>query len=67
MRDRTLVFGWVLASHQMGAGLVVFLGGMARDAFGSHGPVWVASGGLCAVAALMALVIRRCPETAGTA
>ncbi|MDT3399451.1 MFS transporter [Streptomyces sp. B1866] len=57
--DSAIVFGWVLASHQVGAGLVAFLGGLARDAFGSYDLVWYCSGGLCAVAALMSLVIRR--------
>lgn len=57
--DSAIVFGWVLASHQVGAALVAFLGGMARDVFGSYDVVWYASGALCAAAALMALVIRR--------
>lgn len=57
--DSAIVFGWVLASHQLGAALVAFLGGAARDAFGSYDLVWYASGALCAIAALMALVIRR--------
>ncbi|WP_328303727.1 MFS transporter [Streptomyces sp. NBC_00435] len=57
--DGAIVFGWVLASHQIGAALVAFLGGLARDAFGSYDPVWYASGALCATAALMAMVIRR--------
>ncbi|NUO46763.1 MAG: MFS transporter [Streptomyces sp.] len=57
--DSAIVFGWVLASHQVGAALVAFLGGVARDAFGSYDMVWYFSGALCAVAALMALVIRR--------
>ncbi|MFF9604935.1 MFS transporter [Streptomyces sp. NPDC014684] len=59
--DSAIVFGWVLASHQVGAALVAFLGGVARDAFGSYDMVWYASGTLCAMAALMALVIRRRP------
>ncbi|MFJ5534226.1 MFS transporter [Streptomyces sp. NPDC093261] len=59
--DSAIVFGWVLASHQVGAALVAFLGGVARDAFGSYDVVWYASGALCAAAALMALVIRRRP------
>ncbi|GAP48880.1 integral membrane protein [Streptomyces azureus] len=59
--DSAIVFGWVLASHQVGAALVAFLGGVARDTFGSYDVVWYASGALCAVAALMALVIRRRP------
>jgi predicted MFS family arabinose efflux permease len=57
--DSAIVFGWVLASHQVGAALVAFLGGVARDTFGTYDVVWYASGALCAVAALMALVIRR--------
>ncbi|WP_328538205.1 MFS transporter [Streptomyces sp. NBC_00344] len=59
--DSAIVFGWVLASHQVGAALVAFLGGLARDVFGSYDVVWYASGALCAVAALMALVIRQRP------
>ncbi|MER6981282.1 MFS transporter, partial [Streptomyces carpinensis] len=59
--DSAIVFGWVLASHQVGAALVAFVGGVVRDAFGSYDMVWYASGALCAVAALMALVIRRRP------
>lgn len=59
--DSPIVFGWVLASHQVGAAVVAFLGGAARDRFGSYDVVWIASGALCAAAALMALVIRRRP------
>ncbi|MEU1467360.1 MFS transporter [Streptomyces sp. NPDC005761] len=57
--DSAIVFGWVLASHQVGAALVAFLGGVARDHFGSYNVVWYAAGALCAMAALMALMIRR--------
>jgi MFS family permease len=57
--DSAIVFGWVLASHQVGAALVAVLGGVARDVFGTYDVVWYASGALCAAAALMALVIRR--------
>ncbi|MFF3245438.1 MFS transporter [Streptomyces sp. NPDC002870] len=62
--DSAIVFGWVLASHQVGAAIIAFGGGVARDVFGSYDVVWYASGALCAVAALMALVIRRRPLAA---
>ncbi|WP_418962910.1 MFS transporter [Streptomyces lavendofoliae] len=62
--DSAIVFGWVLASHQVGAAVVAFAGGWARDVFGSYDVVWYASGALCAAAALMALVIRRRPAPA---
>ncbi len=58
-KDSAIVFGWVLASHQVGAALVAFLGGVVRDVTGSYDLVWYAAGALCATAALMALVIRR--------
>ncbi|MCZ0980768.1 MFS transporter [Streptomyces diastatochromogenes] len=62
--DSAIVFGWVLASHQVGAAAVAFAGGLARDLFGTYDVVWYASGALCAAAALMALVISRPrPET----
>ncbi|MGW6983518.1 MFS transporter [Streptomyces sp. NPDC054932] len=57
--DGAIVFGWVLASHQVGAAVVAFLGGLARDLTGSYDVVWYASGALCAMAALMAMTIRR--------
>ncbi|WP_153452585.1 MFS transporter [Streptomyces smaragdinus] len=57
--DSAIVFGWVLASHQVGAAIVSWLGGLVRDVTGSYDTVWLTSGGLCALAAMMALVIRR--------
>ncbi len=53
--DSAIVFGWVLTAHQVGAGLVAFLGGVTRDAAGSYDLVWIASGALCAIAVLLLL------------
>ncbi|MGW2187679.1 MFS transporter [Streptomyces sp. NPDC001667] len=63
--DSAIVFGWTNAAHQVGAAAVAFLGGVARDAFGSYDTVWVSIGSLCGVAALMSLVIRRPTATEG--
>ncbi|NKI39781.1 MFS transporter [Streptomyces physcomitrii] len=57
--DATVVFGWVGAAHQLGAGLLALLGGAARDVFGSYDPMWVATGALCAAAAILALAVPR--------
>jgi predicted MFS family arabinose efflux permease len=65
--NSAIVFGWVLAAHQIGAALVAYLGGVARDVFGTYDPVWYTSGALCAVAALMSLVVRRRPVAAPAA
>ncbi|MGV9312866.1 MFS transporter [Streptomyces sp. NPDC003691] len=62
--DSAVVFGWVLASHQLGAAAVAFASGVVRDITGSYDAVWYAAGALCAAASLMALVIRRAPGAA---
>ncbi|MFJ1649458.1 MFS transporter [Streptomyces sp. NPDC088258] len=59
--DSAIVFGWVNASHQIGAALAALLGGVARDAFGSYDLVWPVLGASCAGAALVSLLIRTAP------
>jgi predicted MFS family arabinose efflux permease len=56
--DGSIVFGWVLASHQIGAGIIAALAGLSRDQLGSYDVAWYAAGTLCVVAAGMALVMR---------
>jgi sugar phosphate permease len=53
-----IVFGWVNAAHQLGAGASAFLGATARDLFGSYDLVWNALSAACVVASLLALVVR---------
>ncbi|WP_251070692.1 MFS transporter [Streptomyces sp. ISL-96] len=58
-KDSSIVFGWVAAAHQLGAGLAAFAGGATRDVFGSYNPLWVGVGAQCAAGALLALMIVR--------
>ncbi|MFE6685792.1 MFS transporter [Streptomyces sp. NPDC057743] len=64
-RSSAIIFGWTLAFHQVGAGLMAFLSGMTRDMSGSYDMSWITSGTLCALAALMAIAIRK--PASGTA
>lgn len=48
----TLVFGWIFASHQVGAGLVAWLAGVARTELGSYTLAFQGAGVLCILAAL---------------
>lgn len=50
--DSTVVFGWVNAAHQVGAGLAALLAGVMRDATGRYTPVWFTVAALCALAAV---------------
>lgn len=60
----TVVFGWLLAAHQLGAGLMALFGGVARTAFGSYTAVWIVAGPLLAAAAAMALRAVALPPAA---
>jgi len=62
--DGAIVFGWVLASHQIGAGLVALSAGLIRDNLGSYDTAWYAAGGLCILAAGMSYLIQRRPSQA---
>jgi predicted MFS family arabinose efflux permease len=53
------VFGWVFFSHQVGAALASYLGGVARDSLGDYTVAFLAAGVLALLAALMASRINR--------
>jgi len=54
-----LVFGWVFAAHQIGAAIAVVLAGFVRDQTGQYTVAWLGAAGLCAVAAVVSISIRR--------
>jgi len=53
------VFGWVFASHQVGAAFAAYGAGVIRDRTGSYDPAFYAAAGLCVVAAVLSISIRR--------
>jgi hypothetical protein len=62
------VFGWVFASHQLGSAVAAFGGGVIRDVTGSYDLAWFLAGGLCLLAAVASISIRRnLPPPARTA
>ena len=63
-RERSaMVFGWVFTGHQMGAAVAAFGAGLSRDAVASYVPAFAIAGGLCLLAAIALLGIRRLPPT----
>jgi MFS family permease len=52
-----IVFGWVFASHQVGAAIAAFGAGLIRDLLGSYNLAWYTAGGLCVVAAFLSISI----------
>jgi MFS family permease len=57
-----LVFGWIFAGHQLGAGMAAFGAGLSRTVLLSYLPAFFAAGVLCIIAASLTLVISRQPK-----
>jgi MFS family permease len=57
----TVVFGWVFASHQIGAAIASVAAGVARDRTGTYTVAWFSAALLCVVAAVISLRVRRSP------
>jgi sugar phosphate permease len=53
----SVVFGWVYASHMVGAGVAASYAGWIRQGLGDYFWAWMTAGGLCLLAAAMCLSI----------
>jgi MFS family permease len=62
-----LVFGWIFAGHQLGAGASAFAAGLSRTVLESYLPAFFAAGALCIVAALIMLTMSRHPKPVAAA
>ena len=55
----TIVFGWVFASHQLGAAAAALTAGIIRESFGTYTYAWFGGAALCALAAALSIGLRR--------
>jgi predicted MFS family arabinose efflux permease len=63
--DGSVVFGWVFASHQIGAAFAAVVAGVTRDQLGTYSFAWYGAGLLCLVAAGMSVRVVTRPRPAG--
>lgn len=61
-RNVGTVYGWVFCSHQVGAALAAWLGGVTRDLFGDYMLAFLIAGSIAMLAALLSLRIRYTPK-----
>jgi predicted MFS family arabinose efflux permease len=54
----TIVFGWVFASHQIGAAIAALGAGVIRDVFGEYTYAFWGGAALCAIAAVLSILVR---------
>src|SRR6478735_2014653 len=59
-----IVFGWIFASHQLGAAVAAAGAGWLRDIRGTYDLAFYLAAGLCGLAALLCLRVRRAPTPA---
>jgi MFS family permease len=59
--DGAVVYGWVFASHQIGAAVAAVAAGVLRDVTGEYTWAWFGAAGLCVVAAVVSIGITRKP------
>jgi MFS family permease len=53
-----VVFGWVFASHQVGAAAMALGAGIVRDELGTYDMAWYAGGAICILAGGLSLLVR---------
>jgi predicted MFS family arabinose efflux permease len=58
------VYGWVFASHMIGAAIAASFAGAIRESQGSYFIAWITAAALCLVAAGSVLFLRRIPALA---
>ncbi len=59
-----VVYGWVFASHMIGAGVAAAFAGWIRDSQGSYTIAWYTAAGLCLIAAASMFLIKNVPTLA---
>ncbi len=63
-QEAPVMFGWIAASHQLGAGAAAWLAGVTRVGTGSYMTAFMVSGGLCLAASIMVAFIGAAPRRA---
>ena len=59
VRDAPIAFGWIVASHQIGAGVGALGAGVIRSSLTTYTPAWIVAGAICLMAAVIVLRIGR--------
>jgi sugar phosphate permease len=59
LQRSSVVFGWVYASHMIGAGVAASFAGFVRQQAGDYFTAWMTAGGLCLGAAALCLLMPR--------
>lgn len=59
LHDSGIAFGWIYASHMIGAGIGASVSGVLRASDGSYKWAWILTAALCGIAGVLAVTIKR--------
>lgn len=62
VQKSAMMYGWMVAFHQVGAGVAAYSGGVFFEAFGSYKMAFLLAGGFCFMASLFVIVIKKQPR-----
>jgi len=54
-----MMYGWITASHQVGAGVAAYTGGVVFNVFGSYMWAFLLAGGFCLLASLFVILLKK--------
>ena len=66
LQQSGVVFGWVFATHMIGAGVASIFAGVIRDIQGTYLIAWITAAVLCLIATAAVWTMRRDPEATGS-
>jgi predicted MFS family arabinose efflux permease len=62
----SIIYGWIMVSHQLGSATAAYLSGLTRTEFGNYDPAFILAGAACIVAAMLVLRVGRPSRAAKT-
>ena len=62
LEKSAMMYGWMVAFHQVGAGVAAYYGGVFYEAFGSYKMAFLLAGGFCLLASLFVILLKKHPK-----
>ncbi|QOV11214.1 MFS transporter [Viridibacillus arvi] len=59
LKKSTLMYGWIMAAHQVGAAVAAFGGGVIFKVFGSYQWAFILAGSMCVLASLFVIMLKK--------
>lgn len=64
VQKSAIMYGWMVAAHQVGAGVAAYFGGVVYEVWDSYQLAFMLAGGFCLLASLFVICIKKQPTTA---